>query len=50
LVVVPPSDAPPARRRDPGDALALRALALPFLLLTFLTWKKWGNPSLDAGA
>jgi hypothetical protein len=30
--------------------LALAALAAGFLLLTFLTWKKWGNPALDAGA
>jgi hypothetical protein len=32
------------------DLLALGALALGLLLLTVLTWKKWGNPALDAGA
>jgi hypothetical protein len=37
-----------ARRR--ADVLALAGLALGFLLLTVLTWKKWGNPALDAGA
>jgi hypothetical protein len=32
------------------DLLALAALALGLILLTILTWKKWGNPALDAGA
>jgi hypothetical protein len=38
------------RRRARADALALAGLALGFLLLLVLTWKKWGNPALDAGA
>lgn len=40
------------RRRRPAraDVLALAGLALGFLLLLVLTWKKWGNPALDAGA
>lgn len=33
-----------------ADALALAGLALGFALLVVLTWKKWGNPALDAGA
>jgi hypothetical protein len=37
-----------ARRR--ADLVALGALALGFALLVVLTWKKWGNPALDAGA
>ena len=51
LVVVPPLDeaAVPERSRR-ADVLALAGLALAFALLTFLTWKKWGNPALDAGA
>jgi hypothetical protein len=40
----------PERARDRSDLLALGALALGLALLTFLTWKKWGNPALDAGA
>jgi hypothetical protein len=50
LTVVPPSSDEPPARRDLGDVAALVGLALGFLLLTFLTWKKWGNPALDAGA
>jgi hypothetical protein len=38
------------RRLARADALALAGLALGFLLLVVLTWKKWGNPALDAGA
>lgn len=38
------------RRLTRADALALTGLALGFLLLVVLTWKKWGNPALDAGA
>jgi hypothetical protein len=49
-VAVPPPDEERSARRDPGDLLALAALAVGFLLLTILTWKKWGNPALDAGA
>ena len=30
--------------------VALATLALGFALLVVLTWKKWGNPALDAGA
>jgi hypothetical protein len=47
-----PPDASAARQpsRHRADVLALAALALAFLLLTALTWKKWGNPALDAGA
>jgi hypothetical protein len=45
----PPSDSPPSRR-DPRDLVALAALAAGFVVLTILTWKKWGNPALDAGA
>ncbi len=37
-------------RRGRADLLALGALALGLVLLTVLTWKKWGNPALDAGA
>lgn len=33
-----------------ADAIALSALTLAFALLIVLTWKKWGNPALDAGA
>ncbi len=36
--------------RERADLLALGALLLGFVLLTILTWKKWGNPALDAGA
>src|SRR3954470_13017103 len=36
--------------RGRPDLLALGGLALGLLLLTALTWKKWGNPALDAGA
>jgi hypothetical protein len=38
------------RRLARADALALAGLALGFLVLVVLTWKKWGNPALDAGA
>jgi Dolichyl-phosphate-mannose-protein mannosyltransferase len=38
------------RRLARADVLALAGLALGFLLLLVLTWKKWGNPALDAGA
>jgi hypothetical protein len=38
------------RRLARADALALAGLALGFLVLLALTWKKWGNPALDAGA
>lgn len=38
------------RRLARADALALAGLSLGFLLLVVLTWKKWGNPALDAGA
>lgn len=38
------------RRLARADALALAGLALGLLLLVLLTWKKWGNPALDAGA
>ncbi len=48
-VVVPPAEEAPRRSRR-ADLLALAGLALGFLLLTVLTWKKWGNPALDAGA
>jgi hypothetical protein len=50
LVVVPPlEEESPDRGRRP-DLIALGALALVFALLVVLTWKKWGNPALDAGA
>jgi hypothetical protein len=39
-----------SRRLARADALALLLLAVGFLLLLVLTWKKWGNPALDAGA
>jgi hypothetical protein len=45
----PRPDSGPKRRVDP-DLVALAALALGLVLLTVLTWKKWGNPALDAGA
>jgi len=38
------------RRLARADILALAGLALGFLLLLLLTWEKWGNPALDAGA
>ncbi|HEY5942562.1 MAG TPA: hypothetical protein VIT89_06870 [Solirubrobacterales bacterium] len=38
------------RRLARADVLALAGLALGFLLLVVFTWKKWGNPALDAGA
>jgi hypothetical protein len=38
------------RRLARADSLALAGLTLGFLLLIALTWKKWGNPALDAGA
>ena len=48
-------DAAGAGGRDPAGIAAptcwrLARLALGLLLLTVLTWKKWGNPALDAGA
>src|SRR4051794_13952108 len=45
---VPAEEAREVRGR--ADLLALAGLALGLLLLTALTWKKWGNPALDAGA
>jgi hypothetical protein len=47
-----PQATPVARQRRlaRADVLALAGLALGFLLLLVLTWKKWGNPALDAGA
>ena len=52
LRLVPPLPAEEARTRRllRADVFALAGLALGFLLLTVLTWKKWGNPVLDAGA
>lgn len=45
---------PPAGEDRAGrvraDLLALGALVLGLALLAILTWKKWGNPALDAGA
>jgi hypothetical protein len=38
------------RRLARADVLALAGLGLGFLLLLVFTWKKWGNPALDAGA
>lgn len=38
------------RRLARADVLALAGLTVGFLLLLVLTWKKWGNPALDAGA
>jgi hypothetical protein len=49
VVVPPPAEEAPRRSRRP-DAVALALLALGFVALTVLTWKKWGNPALDAGA
>ncbi len=37
-------------RRGPGDRAVLGVLALCFLALTALTWRKWGVPEIDAGA
>ena len=51
--VAPPArdrDRPKVGRRGRADVLALAGLALGLALLTALTWKKWGNPALDAGA
>jgi len=45
-----PAAAARPRRLARADALALVGLALGFLVLLVLTWKKWGNPALDAGA
>jgi len=39
-----------SRESRRSDLLALGALALGLILVTVLTWKKWGNPALDAGA
>ncbi len=39
-----------SRRLSRADALALAGLGLGLVLLALLTWKKWGNPALDAGA
>jgi len=50
LVPPPPAAQARARRLDRADVLALAGLALGFALLVVLTWKKWGNPALDAGA
>jgi hypothetical protein len=49
---IPAAEASEARTapRRRADALALAGLALGFALLVALTWKKWGNPALDAGA
>jgi 4-amino-4-deoxy-L-arabinose transferase-like glycosyltransferase len=46
------SSSPPApqARRAPGDRLVIGALALCFVALTALTWRKWGVPEIDAGA
>lgn len=33
-----------------ADALALAGLALLFIALTALTWRRWGVPAIDAGA
>jgi hypothetical protein len=44
----PPQSRAGAQRR--ADVVALAGLALGLILLTILTWKKWGNPALDAGA
>ena len=49
LAAQPPAQEAPARSRR-ADILALALLGLGFLLLTALTWNKWGNPALDAGA
>jgi hypothetical protein len=49
IPVAAASEAQVARRRR-ADVLALAGLALGLVLLTVLTWKKWGNPALDAGA
>lgn len=51
LVVVPPleGETPTNRGRRP-DLIALALLALGFAVMVVLTWKKWGNPALDAGA
>lgn len=38
------------RALAPGDGRAAAALALVFLLLVAISWQKWGNPELDAGA
>ncbi len=50
LVTTVPAAAARTRRLQRADVLALAGLALGFLLLVVLTWKKWGNPALDAGA
>jgi hypothetical protein len=52
LRLVPPvaSEEARSRRLSRADALALAALGLGFVLLALLTWEKWGNPALDAGA
>lgn len=50
LVPQLPVDETRSRRLSRADAFALAGLACGFLLLVVLTWKKWGNPALDAGA
>src|SRR6186997_711999 len=52
LRLLPPQTTAAARSRrlERADVLALAGLAVGFLLLLLLTWKKWGNPALDAGA
>ena len=50
LVVVPPLEGEAPERGRRPDLIALAALALGFALMVVLTWKKWGNPALDAGA
>jgi hypothetical protein len=52
LRLVPPvaSEEARARRLPRADVLALACLGLGLVLLAVLTWKKWGNPALDAGA
>ncbi len=49
IAIADASEARVAGRRR-ADVLALAGLAFGLVLLTVLTWKKWGNPALDAGA
>ena len=45
----PPSGAPrPAQ--GPATASVVACLLAAFALITVLTWRKWGNPEIDAGA
>jgi hypothetical protein len=50
LAAAAPSGAEPEGRTGPGDGVVVACLLAAFTLITLLTWRKWGNPEIDAGA